>query len=72
MQHTVHCSLQDGAEEEVDIVNDGSQQDAETNQFDHVVGALTGMAVVMRSATMWTSGGCCLQKLGHNIFFLVS
>eukprot|EP00983_Pelagomonas_calceolata_P105084 1159093-Pelagomonas_calceolata.AAC.2 len=40
-----HCkSLWDGPEEAIEFVNDGSQQDAETNQFDRIVGALTGQA----------------------------
>ncbi|KAF5830594.1 the ARF-like 2 binding protein BART-domain-containing protein [Dunaliella salina] len=35
----------DGPEEEIEFVNDGSQQDAETNHFDRIVGALTDILV---------------------------
>lgn len=38
--HVHHA--QDGPEEDINFINDGSEQDAETNRFDQIVGALTG------------------------------
>ena len=37
------CAQDGGAEDDIDFTNDGSQLDAETNQFDRIVGALTGV-----------------------------
>ena len=39
-RYTSSCICMQGDDEDIDIVDDGSGQDAETNKFDQIVGAL--------------------------------
>lgn len=44
--------VQEGDDEEINLVNDSSQNDEETNKFDRIVGALEGQGGYRRGAVV--------------------